>query len=128
MSNPYFIHIQNDAETEQWKVYARMKKLYGENYGHSNLVEAIKTFRTKYACGLKEAKDVVEEYIRLHELWLADGRRRIDVPGGCLVITPVGNRYTVEYVRSITTCDEDGLLQAIADATRMATMLVHHNS
>lgn len=125
--NNFFIHIQTDAENEQWKTYARMQKRFTNAYGRSHLVEAIKAFRNKYHCGLKEAKDVVEEYIRLQDLAAKDNRRRIDVPGGCLIVTPVGNRYSIDYMRSVATCDEDGLLQAIADASRFATLLVHGN-
>lgn len=97
MPNRYANYITNDAESVQWKVLAR----------GNDKIQAIKSFRTRTNSGLKEAKDVVEDYLnRLKAGERFNGThtqtRIINLPTGVLTITEMASgRITITHTETL---------------------------
>lgn len=111
------LHIVNDPEVIMWKTHMRAGKK----------VSAIKAFRSQSGAGLRESKDIVEEYaLRLAsgDVTLGSGSKgittssvRLPNDGGVLVITTQNNRSRIEFTQTYASeVPAYNLPQVIADA------------
>lgn len=107
--NDFFKHIDQDSETCRWKAFVR----------GGSIIEAIREFRSLYGAGLKEAKDVVEEY--RNRLTRAAGDLRVITLGGgseLQVKKIYDGSYELKVLTSHGRVKEDELLQTVANIVR----------
>jgi hypothetical protein len=111
---PFFDRISRDAESSQWKVYAR----------NDQKVEAIKQFRQATGASLYDAKNVVMEYLKRR----ADAQTSksvVHLPNDAILTITTNPDREDSYSVSVTTTytkDVSGrnLAQAIVDAALAA--------
>lgn len=107
MKNDFSRYIDSDSDRVAWKVLARA----------DSLVEAIKDFRSRYGSGLKEAKDVVEDYINQYKTkHLTEKRVRL-ADGSEVIVKDLINgdvHLTLFKSEDLGVHTRDALLQAIA--------------
>lgn len=112
MNSDFFDYIDSDRESCAWKTLAR----------GGSLVEAIKSFRSQYGAGLKEAKDVVEEYNNRRRQQ-ASSATVIAVHGGELFVTRGDDGfYDIMYAKKLARLSEAKVMQAIADYAHAAAV------
>lgn len=107
MKNHFSRYIDSDPDHASWKVLARS----------GSLVEAIKEFRSKYGAGLKEAKDVVEDYIDQYKTGNLTEKRVRLADGSEVIIKDLINgdvHLTLFKSEDLGVHPRDALLQAIA--------------
>jgi ribosomal protein L7/L12 len=109
MPENFFFRIDKDAENCHWKFLARAERR----------VDAIKEFRALVGCGLKEAKDVVDEYlIRLERNRQNETDTVVNLTdGSSLRIRKTSDGMNeIKIVKLVGKYTDDELLQVVANA------------
>jgi ribosomal protein L7/L12 len=109
MLENFFYRIDQDSETIHWKWLARQNRK----------VDSIKEFRASVGCGLKEAKDVVEEYLlRVEQKRREETERVVKLSdGSSLRISKTGDGMNeVKITKVVGRYTDEELLQVVANA------------